>query len=326
MSGAGVTTRVVAYAPASIGNFAAGFDLLGGALAPLDGSLLGDLVRFERAGEDAFRITGPFAAGLSGGTRPNLVLGAYALYRERLAALGLPCGPFAISLDKRLPLNSGLGSSGSSIAAALAGLQAMCGHPLPPAELLALAAQAEGIYSGAAHWDNVAPALLGGLQLRVPGPGGSSRVQALPWPQDLVLAVVHPDHPLPTAQSRAALPSHWPLGEVVGFAENLAGLVLALHSGDRGLLATCLRDPLAEPHRARLVPGFPQAQAAALAAGALGCGLSGSGPSVFAVATTPEQAGRIAAGIAEAFAQAGLACQTWLCALDPVGARMLPWS
>jgi len=321
-----MSRRVRAYAPASIGNFAAGFDLLGGALAPLDGSLLGDLVSLETAAEDSFAVTGPFASKLSGETRKNLVVGAYDLFRACLAERGLPCGPFAITLDKRLPLNSGMGSSASSVVAALAGLQAICGDPLTPAELLELCAQTEGMYSGASHWDNVAPSLLGGLQLCVPGPSGSRAAQALPWPGDLLLVVVHPDFNLSTAKSRAVLPVQWPLEPLLEFAENLAGFVQALQTGDRALLACCLRDPLVEAYRAPLVPGFTQAKAAAMAAGALGCSLSGSGPSLFAVAAAPGPAETIAQAARAAFAEAGLPAEAWLCALDTRGARILPWS
>jgi homoserine kinase len=318
--------QVRAYAPASIGNFAAGFDLMGGALAPLDGTLLGDIVAIETAAADSFQVTGPFAGKLSGETRKNLVVGAYDLFRAFLASRGLPCGPFAITLDKRLPLNSGMGSSASSVVAALAGLQAICGDPLTPVELLELAAQTEGLYSGASHWDNVAPSLLGGLQLCVPGAAGTRAAQGLPWPEDLLLVVVHPDFNLSTAKSRAVLPSQWSLEAVLTFAENLAGLVQALHTGDRDLLRCCLRDPLVEPYRAPLVPGFTLAKAAALDAGALGCSLSGSGPSLFAVAADPGQAAVIALAAREAFAAAGLPSESWICALDLQGARILPWS
>ena len=321
-----MSRRVRAYAPASIGNFAAGFDLMGGALAPLDGSLLGDIVSLETAENDSFEVTGPFASKLSGESRKNLVVGAYDLFKACLASRGLPCGPFAITLDKRLPLNSGMGSSASSVVAALAGLQAICGDPLTPAELLELSAQTEGMYSGASHWDNVAPSLLGGLQLCVPGPGGSRAAKGLPWPGDLLLVVVHPDFNLSTAKSRAALPVQWPLEPLLAFAENLAGFVHALQTGDRELLACCLRDPLVERYRAPLVPGFSQAMAAALAAGALGGSLSGSGPSLFAVAEGQGPGEAIAQAARAAFAQAGLTSQAWLCALDTQGARILPWS
>ena len=307
-----------AYAPASVGNFAAGLDLLGAALAPLDGSLLGDVVQVQGAEQDTFTLEGPYAAALPADPAKNLVLKAYELYRRRLVALGRPCGPFAITLEKRLPLNSGMGSSASSIVATLVGLQAACGNPLSTGELLDLAGQAEGVYSGGAHLDNAAPSLLGGLQLMV-----GDRPLCLPWSNELIIILMHPDFALPTSRSRAVLPLEVPRGQAIAFGENLAGFVHALHTGDRQLLRACLRDPLAEPHRAPLVPGFRQAQAAALAAGALGCSLSGSGPSVFAVAETLAAAHGITEAITAAFSEAGLASQVWTCGLDRRGARLL---
>lgn len=304
------------FAPASIGNVAAGFDLLGAALAPLDGTLLGDFVTVEPAGADRFVLEGVFAGMLSGDSRPNLVTRALGLFRERTGITT----PWAVTLDKRLPVNSGLGSSASSVVAALAAFQEAAGSPLEGPELLALAGRAEGAYSGAGHLDNVAPSLLGGLRMVVPGRDGRPTARELPWPRDLVFVVVHPEWQLPTAASRAALPGEVSLAGAVGFAGNLAGFVHALHTGDRGLLARCLRDPLAEPYRAPLVPGFPAAKAAALAAGALGFSLSGSGPSVFGVA--PEGcAPAVAAAIRNAFDEATLPSTSWLCGLDLRGAR-----
>jgi homoserine kinase len=181
------------------------------------------------------------------------------------------------------------------------------------------------------HLDNVAPSLLGGLQLMVPGREGQPATRRLPWPSDLLMVVVHPAFRLSTAKSRGALPKclGWP--ETVDFAGNLASLVQALHSQDRALLSRCLRDPLVEVHRAPLVPGFRAAQAAAKDLGALGCSLSGSGPSVFAVAENEGQARAIAVAFREAFTGAGLESQGWICALDPEGARIItpgsthPW-
>ncbi len=314
---------VVAYAPASIGNVAAGFDLLGAALAPLDGSLLGDLVHAAPAAQDSFRLVGTYAAALAGDTRPNLALRARDLFREALVAHGGEAGPLAITLEKRLPVASGLGSSASSIVAAIAALQALYGDPLEIAELVDLTGRTEGLTSGGVHLDNVVPSLLGGLQVVVPGRGGKPATRRLPWPADLLLVVAHPDVQLSTADSRKALPERPEWRATLDFAGNLAGLVHALHTGDRSLLARCLRDPLVEVHRAPLVPGFRAAQAAAMAAGALGCSLSGSGPSVFAVAEQEAQASQILRGFRDAFSAAGLASQGWLCALDPNGARIL---
>lgn len=307
------------FAPASIGNLAAGFDLLGAALAPLDGTLLGDVVRLEAAPEDRFAVEGPFAAALAQDSRPNLVLRARDLFREA----GGGGGPWSLVLEKRLPVCSGLGSSASSVAAALAAFLEAGPASLDGAELLALAGRAEGAYSGASHLDNVAPSLLGGLRMVVPGQDGRFAARELPWPGDLLFAVVHPDFELATARSRAALPREVGLDTAVAFAGNLAALVHALHAGDRTLLARCLRDPLAEPYRAPLVPGFGAARRAALDAGALGFSLSGSGPSVFAVASEG-RAGAVAAAVQEAFLGAGLESRAWICALDTRGARVLP--
>jgi homoserine kinase len=145
------------------------------------------------------------------------------------------------------------------------------------------------------------------------------------------MVVVHPAFRLSTAKSRGALPERPGWREAVDFAGNLASLVEALHSQDRGLMARCLRDPIVEVHRAPLVPGFRAAQAAALKLGALGCSLSGSGPSIFAVAEDEGQAAVILEAIREAFTQAGLGSQGWVCAMDPEGARVItpgshkPW-
>ncbi|MBI1754328.1 MAG: homoserine kinase [Acidobacteria bacterium] len=327
----GFSKGLAAYAPASIGNVAAGFDLLGAALAPLDGTLLGDLVHVAPAEEDTFQMTGPFASALAGDSRPNLALRARDLFVEAARAGGREVGPFAITLDKRLPVASGLGSSASSIVATLVALQALCGDPLSGSDLLDLAGRAEGLTSGGRHLDNVAPSLLGGLQLMVPGREGAPATRRLPWPSDLLLVVAHPEFWLSTAQSRGVLPERPGWTEAIDFAGNLASLVQALHSGDRALLARCLRDPIVEAHRAPLVPGFAGVKAAALDQGALGCSLSGSGPSVFAVADGEARAEAVCGAMRAAFAQAGLGSQGWVCALDPEGARVLtpgsrhPW-
>jgi homoserine kinase len=330
-----------AYAPASIGNFAAGFDLLGAAVAPLDGALWGDVVSAEpasAASAASLTLSGRYAGDMPADPWQNLVLRTYGLFRDALAARAQSAGAAgagawpvpAFHLEKNLPRSSGLGSSSSSVAATLTACQRLVaeagGEPLAPSELFALAGRAEGLVSGTPHLDNVVPALLGGLQLLVPGRAdgdGTPEARALPWSDDLVLVLALPRFELPTVESRAALPPCFKLGETLAFAQNLAGFVHALESGDRGLLRRCLRDVLTEPHRAGLVPGFRAAQAAALARGALGCGLSGSGPATFAVAESRSQGEEIAGALQEGFAAAGLASEVHACRLDRRGARLL---
>jgi homoserine kinase len=313
---------VRAYAPACIGNFAAGFDLLGAAIAPLDGSPWGDVVAAERAAVPSLAVAGPFAAQMPADPGENLVLRSYLLYREAVEAKGAACPPLAFRLTKNLPRCSGLGSSACSIAATLAACQHLLGEPLSVPELFAVAGRAEGFVSGSIHLDNVVPILIGGLQLMVPG-DGLPEARSLPWPEDLVLVLLVPAFELATVRSRQVLPPGFTLAETLGFAENLAGFVQALATGDRALLGRCLRDVLTEPYRAALVPGFRAVQAAALARGALGCGLSGSGPAIFAVAESPEHGLEVGEAMRRALAEVGLASQVRLCGLDRQGARVL---
>jgi homoserine kinase len=318
-----IAMKVRAYAPPSIGNFAAGFDLMGAALAPLDGSLWGDVVTAELADEPALTVSGPFAALLPVDPWRNLVMRTFGLFREALRAKGSEMPPVAFHLEKNLPRASGLGSSAASVAATLTACQALTGAPLSAPEVWILAGRAEALVSGSAHLDNVVPCLAGGLQLLVPERDGRPDPRSLPWPDDLILVVVSPGFELSTEHSRRVLPHRFDLKDTLTFAENLTAFVLALTTGDRDLLRRCLRDPLAEPYRAPLVPGFRAAQAAALAAGAWGCSLSGSGPALFAVADSPAQAGRVAAALQGGLRGAGLDSTVRLCGLDRQGARLL---
>lgn len=298
-----------AYAAAGVGNFAAGFDVLGASLAPVDGSLWGDVVEVaevEAADSPRFAVAGPYADRLPPDPADNLVLRTRDLFAQIV-----PLPPLALTLHKGLPICSGLGSSAASVAATAAALNAWCGEPLDRAALLDLAGRAEGLASGAVHLDNVAPALLGGLVLVTP----SGLPRSLPFPADLRIVVASPSFSLATREARRALPREVPLSLAVAHAENLAGFVHALHADDRNLLRATLRDLLAEPWRADLVPGFREAQAGALAAGALGCSLSGSGPAVFAVCGE-EDAPAVAAAL-EGFGAARV------CRLDLQGARIL---
>ncbi len=312
-----------AYAPASIGNFAAGFDLMGAALAPLDGTLWGDVVGGEIAAEPSLTASGPYAGFLPADPWQNLVMRTFGLFRKELNGRGIDVPAISFHLEKNLPRSSGLGSSSSSVAATLAVCQALLGQPLRTSELWTLAGRAEALVSGSPHLAHVLPCLAGGLRLQVPDRDGQPDARLLPWPDDLVLVVVSPDFELSTEHSRRVLPRRYELKDTLGFAANLAGFIHALETGDRGLLRRCLRDPLAEPYRAPLVPGFRAAQAAALEAGAWGCTLSGAGPALFAVAESPEHGREVADALQGGLRGAGLESTFRLCGLDRQGTRLL---
>ncbi len=306
---------VRAYGPASLANVAAGFDVLGVALAPLDGTLWGDVVSIAAADADSLSLDGPFAAALPADPALNLTTRAVEAYRE---VTGARVPPLAVHLTKGLPVGSGLGSSGATIVAMLRAVDALCGGRAGDDALLRAAGRAEAHVAGAAHLDNVAPALLGGLRLIDP----FGAPHALPFPGDLCFVLASPALTLATRAARAALPETLPRALAVEHAGNLAALVHALHVEDRALLARTLRDLLAEPARRVLVRGFDAVQGAARGAGALGCTLSGSGPAIFAVAARAD-APAVAAAMSAAWTAAGIDCVTRLCAPDPRGARLL---
>jgi homoserine kinase len=306
---------VRAFAPAGIGNFAAGFDVLGAAAAPEDGSLWGDLVEVTESEETRLLCGGPFAGQLPLVADDNLVMRTRGLFEE---AIGHALPPLQLTLLKGLPVCSGLGSSAASVAATAKALNAWCGDPLSDELLLRLAGRAEGLASGAIHLDNVAPCLLGGLLLITP----VGLPRGLPFPDDLRIVVASPELALATREARQVLPREVPLALAVEHAQNLASFIHALHTDDRVLMRATLRDVLAEPWRADLVPGFPAAQEKALEAGALGASLSGAGPAVFAVAET-EGAAAVATALVEGFQSARVDATVRICRLDTQGARII---
>jgi homoserine kinase len=184
-------------------------------------------------------------------------------------------------------------------------------------DLLPFTMEAERVACGSAHADNVAPALMGGFVLirsYVP-----LDVVQLPVPAGLAAAVVHPHTELRTEDARRILKKEIRLADAIRQWGNLAALVAALFNGDLQLLGRSLQDVVAEPARSLLIPGFDAVKAAALSAGALGCSISGSGPSVFALCDTSEIATRAGAAMADAFRAAGLACDVYLSAVNTKG-------
>lgn len=315
-----------AFAPVSIGNFIVGFDTLGAALAPADGGEpLGDIVQVEPATRFEFVLTGSYADRLPGALTDNIVVTADAVFHRALTARRIVARPRRLTLEKRLPVGSGLGSSASSIVAALVALNAFYDGPLTPDELLTLAGELEGQISGGIHYDNVAPTLLGGLQLLLPDAEAATtgqRCAALPVPADWLFVVHYPGIEVSTRMAREILPRAYSLAQAVRFGQRLAAFVDALHRRDSARAARLLTDELVEPYRTPLVPGLETARRAALQAGALAFGLSGSGPTCVAVTDSAAKATEIQRVI-EAAMPTNAHRFTRLCQLDPVGARLL---
>jgi len=274
------------YAPASIGNLSVGFDALGLALAPMDGALLGDLVqirpftRLEDGSDWKLAVDGPFAAALPQNQEENVVIACCRAYQRAAAEQGIDIRPLHVLLDKRLPIGSGLGSSASSIVAALEALNRWHDHALNAHDLFRLMAKMEGGISGEIHLDNIAPCLYGGLRLCPPG---GLHEYALPWPAAWRAVVCWPGTRLVTREARAVLPAEVSRKLAVRHAAQFAEFVHALHTANTRRAAECVVDHIAEPHRRKLLPGFDDARSGLQELGVLAVGISGSGPTIFAL-------------------------------------------
>lgn len=311
--------QLSAFAPASIGNFIVGFDCLGAAIAPLEKSALGDIIHIEAAVKNRLTISGAYAHALPSRPEDNIVHACSARFHQLLSERDSEPQTLAITLVKQLPVGSGLGSSATSVVASLYALNEYYEKPFAEFELLRMCGELEGRISGGVHYDNVAPSLRGGLQLMLPD---NERLSlSLPVP-DWVLVICYPGICVETKAARAVLPEHYRLSQITQFAERLAAFVAVMQARDFAFAASLLRDDLIEPHRIALVPGFNEAKQAALQAGAMAFGLSGSGPSCLAVCRNMWQAQTVMSAVTGAFPK-NENMFAHLARIDEQGARLI---
>lgn len=301
-----------ASAPSTVGNVAVGFDVLGHAVAALH-----DLVTVAISDTPGVRVRESSSLGLP--TEPTANTAGAGL--SRLASdLDLPFG-LEVSIQKGIPLGSGMGGSAASAAAAIVAASALLPRPLEPHELLRYGMYGEQAATGSFHADNLAPCLLGGLVLCTPT--DPPEVVRIPVPPELRCVLVLPALRLDTRDARRVLPTTVPLHMHSRQAAALAGVIAGCFSGDLELVGRSLEDALVEPHRAPLVRGFPAAKASAIDAGALGCSLSGSGPSLFAWCAGDHVAGEVAIRTVAAFEAAGVGARAWISPVDAPGATLV---
>ncbi|MEM1179527.1 MAG: homoserine kinase [Acidobacteriota bacterium] len=284
--------KVSAFAPGSVSNIACGFDCLGFAV---DGP--GDLVTAEpkdSPGVEILEISGDGGRLPLEADRNTAGVAVTALLR----AVGREEAGVALRIEKRMPLSSGLGSSAASAVAGARAAAELLGLEATRHQLLKAALEGERVACGSAHPDNATPSLYGGFVLiRSMEP---LDIVELPVPEGLTCALVRPHVDVETRAARGALGDTLALATAVRQWANLGSLVAGLYRGDLELVSRSLVDHVAEPKRAHLVPGFREIQAAAVASGALGCSLSGSGPSIFALCGSPEDAERVAGAMVAA--------------------------
>ena len=278
------------FCPATIANLSCGFDVLGLCL-----ETAGDEMIIRKSDIKGIRITKIVGADLPLETEKN-VAGVSAL--AMLEAVETEFG-FEIEIYKHIKAGSGIGSSAASSAGAVFGINELLGRPFSRKELVLFAMQGEKLASGNAHADNVAPALLGGFTLiRSSNPLDIIKIKS---PSDLYATVVHPQIELKTSDARSVLKQTVSLKSAITQWGNVGGLIAGLYSNDYELIGRSLHDEIVEPLRSVLIPGFDLIKKTALENGALGSGISGSGPSIFALSKGRETADKIAKAMSAAY-------------------------
>jgi len=305
---------ITAFAPASIGNTGVGFDMLGLALAGA-----GDRVLAKRT--DGDRVTVSEVRGLDGEIHPYLSTNA----DENTASIAAQAlwdahgdgGGVELKVHKGIPLQSGMGSSAASAVAGVVATNALLATPLDIEALLPYALEGEMYASGGLHTDNIAPSLLGGLVL-CPAVLLPEVIQ-LPTPAGVSVVLLHPDLLVNTAESCRALPKSVSMKLWLEQQGLLAGFIHACETNDVDLIGKTLRDVVIEPHRKGNVACFDGVVAAATKTGALGCALSGSGPSIFALCKDND-ARNVASAMEQACRVQGIGCQSWVSTMNAPGA------
>lgn len=283
------------FCPATIANLNCGFDVMG---LCLEG--IGDEMIIRKVAEKGIRITKILGANLPLETEKNVAgVAGLALLNATESEYG-----FEIEIHKKIKAGSGIGSSSASAAGAVFGINELLGKPFTKNELVYFAMKGEVVASGSEHADNVAPCLLGGFTLvRGYNPLDVIKIES---PDELYAVVLHPHIEVKTSDARAVLKPEIPLKDAITQWGNLGGLIAGLYTKDYELIGRSLTDVIVEPARKHLIPNFEGVKQAALQNGALGSGISGAGPSIFALCKGETVANTIAKSMKEIYTTTGI--------------------
>ena len=305
--------RIKVFAPASIANLGCGFDIMGMALDEV-----GDVLEMtlDEDGE-GISIVNETDVPLPANPEDNVIT---PVLRKFFALTG-KSGRVDVRVLKKIFPGSGIGSSAASSAAAAFGINELFGAPLGEEDVVVCAMEGENLASGGYHADNAAPAVMGGITL-IRGYDPLDVIK-LPVPGNLYCPVIHPHLTVSTKQARSILPKEIPMHTAVTQWGNVGGLVAGLCTGNIELVGRSMRDAVAEPFRKQFIPGFDELRAKLLGAGALAMNISGSGPSVFALASRSDIAQRVGAIMERHFAQQGILSETYVVKVSNKGARLI---
>jgi homoserine kinase len=302
------------FAPATVANVACGFDIFGFAVdAPGD-----EVIVRKRTDNQVVitKITGDDGKLTYDANKNAVTVPIMAFLKKNSIDQG-----FDIELHKKMPLGSGLGSSSASSVAGVFAVNEILGKPHPTRSLLPFSMEGERIACGSAHADNVAPALMGGfVVIRSYNPLDIFNV---PTPAELFVTIVHPDIEVNTKDARYILRNEVSMKNTIAQMGNVAGMIAGLMQSDYDLIARSMVDFIIEPVRAILIPEFWEVKQAALEAGALGCSISGAGPSVFAFSKGREIAEKVAMAMKTAFEKASIHCNAYVSGVNQQGPKVI---
>jgi homoserine kinase len=309
-------TEIKIFCPATIANLNCGFDVMG---LCLDG--IGDEMIIRKVAQKGVRITKITGADLPLETEKNVAgVAALALYNDAIYRVSIEHG-FEIEIHKKIKAGSGIGSSSASAAGAVFGINELLGKPFTKHELVFFAMKGEVVASGSEHADNVAPCILGGFTLvRGYNPLDVIKIES---PSELYAVVLHPHIEVKTSDSRAVLSPTVSLKSAITQWGNLGGLIAGLYTKDYELIGRSLQDVIVEPARKHLIPNFDLVKNEALKNGALGAGISGAGPSIFALCKGETSANTIAKSMSDAYSDTGIACDIYISKVNSDGTKII---
>ncbi|OJJ14129.1 homoserine kinase [marine bacterium AO1-C] len=302
--------KIKVFAPATVANVACGFDVLGFAVDNPGDELIVEMT--DRPGIQIVEITGD-----EGRLPRTAEANTAGVAIQQLITQVAYTGGVKIWLHKKMPMGSGLGSSAASAAAGAFAMNELLGRPFATEDLVPFAMEGERLACGTAHADNVAPALLGGFVLiRSYDPLDIIPIET---PKELIATVIYPQIEVATKDARQILQKKVPLTDAITQWGNVAGLVTGLLKSDYALIGRSLQDVIIEPVRSLLIPGFQDVKAAALETGALGCAISGSGPSLFSLSQDEDTAHKVAEVQQAAFLKLGIESNTYVSPVNQNG-------
>ena len=301
------------FCPASVANMSCGFDVLGFCLSPV-----GDEMIIRKKNSPGVKITKIEGQDLPLDVKKNVAgIAAEALLKAHPAQMG-----FEIEIFKNIKAGSGIGSSAASAAGAVFGINELLNRPFTAHELIAFAMEGEALASGAAHADNVAPVLMGGITLvRTVDP---IDVIKLPSPNELTAVILHPKIELKTLHAREIIKKNVTMEKAIKQWGNLGAFVSALFNEDYDLISRSLKDEIVEPMRSVLIPEFDSLKKASIDAGALGFGISGSGPSVYALTKGMDTAHKVSKVINQIISSIDIDFEIHISEINKQGIKILP--